>query len=406
MIERYTPTLERRETLDERMARPMGGVALAEAQIESNDEINLGAEFQQLDPELQEAILGVRKFGEPLKDNGGEIKPEIGFENIVFVRKNDYLPDFEDGKVVEKTWFERTKDEEIPSLRMTTHWTLNEGVGSHMMGNWENSPVTIVAPGKQTIEKNGLPQNLYSVDTFWTHGIELPKGSVIIEKSGNFDQRVEVRGGVDIIHISEDENANQILSLVIKKMGYSQIEGGTHASNEHGFDDKIRELATKADIPFSTKHENVTSMEKSIEGFTNGLVELDGKSKERIFNQYWDKVPEVAKREIIGHMLSKFQGKRPDESDLKEFVLNSEYNLEARRDIYQHLPTEFWGDYMSRLFETTQDKSPMIEGFMDESDKRGIIKELAEVLASDEKAIKTTEAQLVDELAKKGLIKA
>jgi molybdopterin converting factor small subunit len=74
MIERYTPTLERRETLDERMARPMGGVALLE-----RDDGKTGESFDKeqtvFDHELQvdqtiELGLGDKK----------ELSPEISKE--------------------------------------------------------------------------------------------------------------------------------------------------------------------------------------------------------------------------------------------------------------------------------------------------------------------------------------
>ena len=68
--------------------------------------------------------------------------------------------------------------------RATVHFTLNQIVSSHMGGNWDASPIVVLAPYNDIVAKNGNPRMVASEDTFFIPnpdtGLILPETTHII----------------------------------------------------------------------------------------------------------------------------------------------------------------------------------------------------------------------------------
>lgn len=69
--------------------------------------------------------------------------------------------------------------------RATVHFTLNQIVSSHMGGNWDASPIVVLAPYNDIVDKNGNPQMVASEDTFFIPnpdtGLVLPETTHIVK---------------------------------------------------------------------------------------------------------------------------------------------------------------------------------------------------------------------------------
>ena len=76
---------------------------------------------------------------------------------------------------------------EIP--RSTVHTTFNHVVKSHIMGSWDDTPIVILAPYTDVVEKNGKPTQIAAVDTYWSvnpeHGFVLPKTAYVVKPSND-----------------------------------------------------------------------------------------------------------------------------------------------------------------------------------------------------------------------------
>lgn len=68
-------------------------------------------------------------------------------------------------------------------LRNTCHITLNHKVRSHLGGNWDISPFTIIAPFELMLEANGNPSAINELDTWWTRNsgetLKFPEASLV-----------------------------------------------------------------------------------------------------------------------------------------------------------------------------------------------------------------------------------
>lgn len=68
--------------------------------------------------------------------------------------------------------------------RDTVHFALNHPVAGHMFGNWDDTPIGVIAPLDKMIEANGNPLVLNTVDTFFEASpgarIKLPEGSIVV----------------------------------------------------------------------------------------------------------------------------------------------------------------------------------------------------------------------------------
>lgn len=69
--------------------------------------------------------------------------------------------------------------------RSTVHVTLNHVVTAHMMGNWNDMPIVVLAPYNDVTEKNGNPAEVAGTDTYWSvnpyTGLILPESTYIVQ---------------------------------------------------------------------------------------------------------------------------------------------------------------------------------------------------------------------------------
>lgn len=69
-------------------------------------------------------------------------------------------------------------------FRNSVHTSINHPVMGHMLGNWDDSEVVIIAPMQDVINANGAPDVLNTVDTFWALPEKTPlkmRNSVILQ---------------------------------------------------------------------------------------------------------------------------------------------------------------------------------------------------------------------------------
>lgn len=83
---------------------------------------------------------------------------------------------------------------ELP--RASVHVTLNQVVGSHMGGNWDDAPIVVLAPYNDVVEKNGNPQEVSTADTYFIPnpdtGLVLPNSAYIVKPSKDGDALFEL----------------------------------------------------------------------------------------------------------------------------------------------------------------------------------------------------------------------
>lgn len=85
--------------------------------------------------------------------------------------------------------------------RSTMHFSLNHAVESHIMGNFNDCPVTVVSPLEGLLELNGTPAVLYGVDTYFSanpgEGVLVPDSATIIRMAETpTDEFVHKNGNV------------------------------------------------------------------------------------------------------------------------------------------------------------------------------------------------------------------
>lgn len=92
--------------------------------------------------------------------------------------------------------------------RNTLHFSLNHPVESHIGGNFNERPVTIVSPLEDMLKLNGKPAVLYGVDTYFTtnpgQGVFLPESSTIIQ-IGEATEGAYIELIGNVIKISDDQ---------------------------------------------------------------------------------------------------------------------------------------------------------------------------------------------------------
>jgi hypothetical protein len=81
--------------------------------------------------------------------------------------------------------------------RNTIHTSLNHKVEAHMDGSWENAGYVIISPFEQVMEKNGVPQGLNTVDTWWARN---PGEPLVFP-----DATIIYSGGADVKGLYEKE---------------------------------------------------------------------------------------------------------------------------------------------------------------------------------------------------------
>jgi hypothetical protein len=332
-------------------------------------------EYEEQQPDIKSSIQNgfifidsisqVPKVGVPM--NKEEFKADdissISWDNIVIVRATDELPTVNKGymvmhtnralktlgfggeymKKLRKKWEEEGwKDiqswekffnsyKNVADNRWTKHFTLNHMVDDNMGGSWKDLSFVYLMPGKETVSLNGKPTSLYSIDTWYTKSVVVPKNTVVLyspkvkdkieQMSIQFNSELsgsKLKYPVYFLQINSKEDVNK----VIESMGYSTIVGGAHYSVEDNIDSEIRDFGKSEDQPIMGIHANTlwSSLEQGNVSTTDLFNNLDY-LKEKIKNP--EKLNDWynTQRRIIGSYLDKIF-----EESIKEFSETKKYN--------------------------------------------------------------------------------
>lgn len=104
--------------------------------------------------------------------------------------------------------------------RFTNHWSINHLVKTNFGGSWAMSKMVVISPAEALVNKNGLPENLAAVDTFWTKDMIVPKGSIII-CVGDIPYQLNNLGGIKVVSMPSDDK-------IIEKIKMSQLAMDNH----------------------------------------------------------------------------------------------------------------------------------------------------------------------------------
>lgn len=271
---------------------------------------------------------------------------EISWDNIVFIRAEDKFPVQKEDELRISTPYET---EEAP--RMTSHWCLNHKVVSHLYGNWEGSPYTIISPGKKMISKNGNPENLNGVDTYWLHGIDLPENSIILCREGAEIPNLspELSKKINILEIDPKEE-KKVISMLLEKMGYTELIGGTHYMEfDKNIDTLTHKLALKENIESTGLHigDWTQKLEEYLDSENIGTVD----EFEDIFKQRgYGKLPGEIKDAVAEKMAKSFS------TSYRKYYEEENYNLKNEisgtiKFVTSILNKEFKFNYYPRKIE-------------------------------------------------------
>lgn len=244
-----------------------------------------------------------------LEKDGSLAEQEIDLENLVFVRADQYNPKLTDKGVIIESAYDASEGK---IERLTNHFTLNHRVTQNSGGEWNNSPFLFITPGNAMIEQNGNPENLYSVDSFWAKSITLPKGSVVIYEQGNKPMLGDHENDYFLIERGSATPDKKLLSLVLKKMGYTEIAGLDHSAAPHykNFDKGVDKYARHHGIRSELHRESWShSWEGSKRYLNEGKADLafsffltlSGNGEES------SHMPESLKRDLLKEIFSVFE---------------------------------------------------------------------------------------------------
>ena len=110
--------------------------------------------------------------------------------------------------------------------RQTIHFSLNGAVESHGYGNWDNKKYAILIPLYMIF---GRVYCLNPVDTYVIGDLELPKGSEILGKVQDLDEKNP--GKAKMIFINEEKGLTSETERIIEEMGYALASVGQWAHN-------------------------------------------------------------------------------------------------------------------------------------------------------------------------------
>ncbi len=170
---------------------------------------------------------------EGFKPNQIEDFNNLSPNKLVLVHRTNYLP--MNGQI--KGIKDATKDEEGSSqYRSTIHFSLNHPVWGHAHGDWEEMKYAIIAPMAGILSAN-KKENIVGgqlIDFFIKGNVNLPENTVIVRhnpsiKEGKLkviDASSEIgfenTKGIKIVE-SANPDIGEVTSMVIDKMGYSEI---------------------------------------------------------------------------------------------------------------------------------------------------------------------------------------
>jgi hypothetical protein len=177
-------------------------------------------------------------------------------------------------------------------------------------GSWSAPECVIISPAPSMININGLPANLFSVDTFWDGDMEVPQDSIVFWKNSIpenmaaslYNNRIITANNVkekelkEIMADIENKNWTTTEELItldniafqisdelahesqrqindeIAKMGYTvlDLESGGHYSLHENLDNAISDLGERNSINSATTHTNTFSGVMDSEGVYDG----------------------------------------------------------------------------------------------------------------------------------------
>jgi hypothetical protein len=128
-----------------------------------------------------------RKGIEKITERTGRFEDEEHYmsdmKNWICVHVTSYAPERnKSGKYFIKTTSMATN---YDYARATVHMTLNNVVGNHLAGNWDDASFVILAPYNDIVKENGNPQEVAVDDTYFIPnpdtGLVLPKNTYIVK---------------------------------------------------------------------------------------------------------------------------------------------------------------------------------------------------------------------------------
>lgn len=346
----------------------------------------------------KEAFDKIRPVGKEIgmeKPYKAEKSQNIDYDNLVFVRADDFPPVLDSSENLKIINPEEATKGEVP--RITSHFTLNHRVSSNNGGSWQNRPYQYIIPGRAMVEKNGEPTNLYSIDTFYANSVSLPEGAVILYEKGKKPEIPDSFGNkLVLIERGEEANDSELVSLIIEKMGYTNILGGGRYSNTDNIDSLIGTLAKSRDLR-SGSHE--FSWCQYLEDARFAVKDRDFVSAKNSAQMVYDsnyghsgeeqrKMPDELKTKIWADIFGAFKfdnsefekaedAKRSIEEWIEKALNRKSVDLEIpdkdRAIILEQVPREGWAFIIGLLKENVQNKlfdDIEAKGIFDESFKK------------------------------------
>lgn len=143
--------------------------------------------------------------------------------------------------------------------RATIHFTINQIVASHTGGNWDASPIVVLAPYNDIVKTNGEPRMVASEDTFFIPnpdtGLILPSSAHIVKPNNNTLFSI----GDNISTYKTDNFTNKELELILSFMEPGEREEYEQYDNADLKDYELQHILknerVKQSYEKSNKHE-------------------------------------------------------------------------------------------------------------------------------------------------------
>lgn len=97
-----------------------------------------------------------------------DVEP-MPWSEVAFVHSTSHeITRDSEGGVILRPYSHHNEASEKAYPRATLHFTTNASVESHVFGQWSTSNTLIVANGQTTIDRNGNPARMQTIDTYWS----------------------------------------------------------------------------------------------------------------------------------------------------------------------------------------------------------------------------------------------
>ncbi len=205
------------EAGSEKLTNALDGLAA------SNSALIKKSSIPELVDETIELLNGCTK--KPLNQDLSNLSPK----NMVLVHMTDFYP--QDGKILCSRSFGITPDG-LSKPRTSVHFTVNN-ISPELFGDpsWADKKFGIIMPSDRIFQQSNNAKLLGGVpDDFMLSGdVKIPSGSFIVKHNPDIPQgKLKVTNlvnsdGITIIETS-NENMNETIPAIIKKLGFSTIE--------------------------------------------------------------------------------------------------------------------------------------------------------------------------------------